>query len=239
MKNKKFGFTLAEVLITFAIIGVVAALTIPTLITNYQKKETVTKLQKAYAEIYQALRMSEAKYGDPEDWIKDSILFANRYLANTINITEICDSNNYNCWAETHDTLAGIEAKNASSYKTPSFLTVGGYAVKFWVGGSAEYKRHYQFIIDINGKKKPNIVGKDTFSYSYVREANGGWSLVPAGYYGSAYAKNNIIQRFTREEMLNNADLGCSHSVVSTAGSTLCAALIYEDGWQIKEDYPW
>ena len=37
------AFTLAEILITLGIIGVVAAMTIPTLITNYQKKQTVTK----------------------------------------------------------------------------------------------------------------------------------------------------------------------------------------------------
>ena len=37
----KFGFTLAEVLITLGIIGVVAALTLPSLVTNYQKQVTV------------------------------------------------------------------------------------------------------------------------------------------------------------------------------------------------------
>ncbi len=37
------GFTLAEVLITLGIIGVVAAITIPSLITNYQKTVTSFK----------------------------------------------------------------------------------------------------------------------------------------------------------------------------------------------------
>ena len=44
----KFGFTLAEVLITLGIIGVVAALTLPSLVTNYQKQVTVNKLKKFY-----------------------------------------------------------------------------------------------------------------------------------------------------------------------------------------------
>ncbi len=48
---KKIGFTLAEVLITLGIIGVVAALTIPTLVNNYQKKTYVTGLQRAYAQL--------------------------------------------------------------------------------------------------------------------------------------------------------------------------------------------
>lgn len=42
--KKVFAFTLAEVLITLGIIGIVAAMTIPTLINNYQKKITVTRL---------------------------------------------------------------------------------------------------------------------------------------------------------------------------------------------------
>lgn len=54
---KKFGFTLAEVLITLAIIGVVAALTIPTLITNYQKRQYVTGLQKSYAQIQNLFKL--------------------------------------------------------------------------------------------------------------------------------------------------------------------------------------
>ena len=49
MKNK--AFTLAEVLITLAIVGVVAAITLPVVIQNYQKRLTVTRLQKAYANI--------------------------------------------------------------------------------------------------------------------------------------------------------------------------------------------
>ena len=45
-KNRRAAFTLAEVLITLGIIGVVAALTIPTLIANYKKKQAISKLQK-------------------------------------------------------------------------------------------------------------------------------------------------------------------------------------------------
>ena len=56
MKDK--GFTLAEILITLGIIGVVAAMTIPTLITNYQKKASVTKLQKAISILNQAYKLS-------------------------------------------------------------------------------------------------------------------------------------------------------------------------------------
>ena len=61
----KYGFTLAETLITLGIIGVVAALTIPTLIANYQKHETVTKLQRAISVINQAYKLSFDDVGEP------------------------------------------------------------------------------------------------------------------------------------------------------------------------------
>ena len=53
--KEKFAFTLAEVLITLGIIGIVSAMTIPTLINNYQKKVTVTRLQQTYSMLNQAL----------------------------------------------------------------------------------------------------------------------------------------------------------------------------------------
>ena len=53
-KSRKIAFTLAEVLITLGIIGVVAALTLPSVIAKYQDKVTVTKVKKAYAMFSQA-----------------------------------------------------------------------------------------------------------------------------------------------------------------------------------------
>lgn len=52
---KKFGFTLAEVLITLGIIGVIAALTLPSLIQKKQTKELETGLKVAYSLINQAI----------------------------------------------------------------------------------------------------------------------------------------------------------------------------------------
>ena len=51
----KAAFTLAEVLITLGIIGIVAALTMPALIANYQKQVTLNGLKKAYSQLAQAV----------------------------------------------------------------------------------------------------------------------------------------------------------------------------------------
>ena len=66
--SKKSAFTLAEVLITLAIIGVVAAMTIPTLISNYKEKATVTKLKKAYSILNQAYTLAKIDYGTVDQW---------------------------------------------------------------------------------------------------------------------------------------------------------------------------
>ena len=66
-RNRK-AFTLAEVLITLGIIGVVAALTIPSLISNYQKNQTVTQLQKFYTNMNQAIKLSEIENGPAAEW---------------------------------------------------------------------------------------------------------------------------------------------------------------------------
>jgi len=66
--EKNAAFTLAEVLITLAIIGVVAVMTIPTLITSYKEKQTVTQLWKVYSTLSNAFKMAETEYGTIDTW---------------------------------------------------------------------------------------------------------------------------------------------------------------------------
>ena len=65
---RKSAFTLAEVLITLAIIGVVAAMTIPTLIQNYRKKVIENKLVKVYSLMNQAIKLSTIENGETSTW---------------------------------------------------------------------------------------------------------------------------------------------------------------------------
>lgn len=67
----KRAFTLAEVLITLGIIGVVAALTIPALIQNYKNHETEARLAKFYSVVNQAIAMAEVDYGDKIYWYNE------------------------------------------------------------------------------------------------------------------------------------------------------------------------
>jgi len=63
MLKKIYAFTLAEVLITLGIIGVVAAMTLPTLLSKYRKNVVISKLQKASSTIAQASNLATATYG--------------------------------------------------------------------------------------------------------------------------------------------------------------------------------
>ena len=59
--KRKIAFTLAEVLITLGIIGVVASLTLPSVVAHYKEKVLVTQVQKAYSEMQNALKMYSAQ----------------------------------------------------------------------------------------------------------------------------------------------------------------------------------
>ena len=68
-KNKQLNaFTLAEVLITLGVIGVVAAVTLPVLVQKYNNHIVETRLKKVYTVMNQAILMSEAKNGSREYW---------------------------------------------------------------------------------------------------------------------------------------------------------------------------
>ena len=66
--RKRAAFTLAEVLITLAIIGVVAALTIPTLVQKYKERETVTRVKEFYSVFSQAYQLAILEHGTFDQW---------------------------------------------------------------------------------------------------------------------------------------------------------------------------
>ena len=73
----KNGFTLAEVLITLVIVGVIAALTIPNIVQHYKKQEVVSKLKKFYSNMQQAINMylySESMNAEQMSFPEDSVL---------------------------------------------------------------------------------------------------------------------------------------------------------------------
>ncbi len=119
-KNNLFGFILAEVLIILVVIGVIAALTVPNLITKYQEQERVAKIRKVYKTISNAMTYVKMDGGD----ISFSAVDANNqfmkqwfgtYLLKHLSTTKICYSDSPGCWAAPTKYLRGSTYLNSET----------------------------------------------------------------------------------------------------------------------------
>ena len=85
-KLRNRAFTLAEVLITLGVIGVVAALTLPQVIQHYKRVEVETKLKRVYSIMNQAILESESVNGPQEHWeCLGASGFISKYIAPYLN----------------------------------------------------------------------------------------------------------------------------------------------------------
>ena len=100
----KTAFTLAEVLITLGIIGIVSAMTIPTLINNYKEKVRDNQFKKVYATLMQAYNASVAEYGyypkcyylpDGPDVYVSACTELYEKMKNKLRVTKSCTDNSY------------------------------------------------------------------------------------------------------------------------------------------------
>lgn len=127
----KSAFTLAEVLITLGIIGVVAAMTIPTLISNTNGNKYRVQLKKSISTLIQAGRLNQAKY----DWTFSDISeqcsgsdFMKHTSDNKLSICAILNSN-----------LSGIQGVYRNQELTQKFkYNMKTYTKKF-TGGSGQF----------------------------------------------------------------------------------------------------
>ena len=231
---RRAAFTLAEVLITLGIIGIVAALTMPSLIANYKKKETVTRLKKAYSVVQQAIKMSELDNGEVQYWnIKlNGREFFNIYFDKYFQYTKKYTS------SELWD-IAPRKLLNGSNYTGTTYASdSNGYHIMLadgvlitlhygsenciWVG------------IDTNGLAFPNQIGRDTFLFVFTSQ----YGLQPLGGQGTTAdgpSSNWSYGEYNRDKIIGGSSLACN---VNKSGYW-CAALIMNDGWEMAKDYPW
>ena len=237
----KKGFTLAEVLITLGIIGVVAALTLPTLIKNYQKHETVNRLKQTYSILYQAVRMSETENGLLETWeIPNASWGANtytygkaffeQYLKPYIKVVKECKYRSNDCWADEYIRPNGVAANSylpASKNYTYGMVLANGSVIGFYPRGT-----FCEVYVDLNGKKGPNKYGKDAFDIIIAKtsrsDAYGNFNRSGVYMYGQGISRAALTPGY----------YGCSKTATDLAG-LYCGALIMHDGWKIEKDYPW
>lgn len=226
-KSQRYkGFTLAEVLITLVIIGIIAAMTIPTLVSNYHKDQTVTQLKKAYSDVSQAVKLSSVENGNPTSWdwpASDSTdeltTFVETYIIPYLLISRNCGKaiDPSACTVKTRKYMAGNNFFN-DGYE---IIANNGHFIEMRFNGATVTQLH--FAVDINGDGLPNMIGKDVFPISLTK------SKGVVNFWGNG---NN------RTTLLTDATYGCNRTSTPSAG-WYCGALIQYDGWEIADDYPW
>lgn len=225
-KNCSNGFTLAEVLITLGIIGVVAALTIPTLIQNHKKKVTVTQLKSTYSILTQAVDSAKIEHGDISTWDfeLDNADFAKKYVLPYLKVVKTISGLD-NAWRLKTLSKNGTDTVFISWAHNPDDLV---YIISNGAGITVKHflDLRMDIVVDINGAKGPNEIGTDGFVFEFSKANN---QIVPVG-----ITKD-------RNTLLNNSGgYGCiRENNAQYYQGTYCGALIMMDGWQISKEYPW
>ena len=236
---KKAAFTLAEVLITLGIIGVVAAMTIPMLITKYQKFQTVTRLKGIYSQLSQAIRLSEDENGDLSGWDLYAPDWFDRYLASYVKVskTKLKDVNDGD--SIVYKQLSGVRERglailNSAMYGGSSSYLFHNGAQIFVADTFRQGTDRAAVIVDINGASTPpNQFGKDTFYFLLFNK----YGLKPMGMHNSQECTPPIDGNPGREYLMTSNCL--QYACNKKSRGMFCAALIFTDGWTISKDYPW
>jgi type II secretory pathway pseudopilin PulG len=224
--NKKVAFTLAEVLITLGIIGVVAAITMPTLIKNYQKQVYVAQLKKTYTTLSQGFQKYLADNGT--DNFKNTELVysgSGRFEGKTYTYTSIYPQKiddlmkNYfkvvkTCYIETCD-YSNYERFNNSSLQ--EFFGTGGEGfddyMSYYLADGTIVQILFGFPtyinVDTNGEKGPNKFGRDLFRF---------------------ILDENKFRPATTSDFNNKAGIQCKDGELRQ----VCAEKIMQDGWKMN-----
>lgn len=180
----KRAFTLTEILITLTIIGVIATITIPALIHHINKTTTVAKLKVANNMLVQSFSLADSELGasgiidssnaSTKEWFTERI-------SNHIRLVRTC-YDKAGCWHKGTTMLNGSapyydKGEQGIGDNNATFITANGFQFNIDGYNSSDLKNKMGInnatdgvviYIDINGSKKPNIIGKDTFVYVYV-----------------------------------------------------------------------
>ena len=230
-KNTK-AFTLAEVLITLGIIGVVAALTLPSVITNYQKQATATSVKKAYSQLGQVIEMAKVDYGDPSGWnyyeVDNIDKWAQTYFEpymKVINSGTCTNNSSQNCMGMAYiRRLDSVLSSSVGNPIVPPYIIITGgepFAYAFIRNGT-----NSSILAYVNKPKKYAIIGRDVFPFAFDKTVDNPKLI-------SRYIDNK------RDDLLAPGTMqGNSCNRISGSGYA-CTAVIMLDGWKISKDYPW
>lgn len=207
--KKRKAFTLAEVLITLGVIGVVAAITVPTLMNNTQDKQFKVAWKKAYADINQALATVKNE--------NSSLDFGMTYPSSMQNFLDAL-MGNLQYVNKSYSLVSGgfyfHTSNNFSTLSGNACLINNGYPTARLNNGTLLYITFdavgdYIILVDINGFTKPNTVGKDIFGLSVERATD---AIKPAGAASKVYLNTSntsaCYKAVTPTEVCDNSQIG-------------------------------
>lgn len=230
----KTAFTLAEVLVTLTIIGVVSAMTIPSMKANIDKQTTIQRFKKTYSILFNAYKMSVMDNGHPTQWegfqknpltqgeTNESKVLANYFLP-YLKVSKDCGTERGECFPKKLYNLNKKQTSYMDERVVYNVVLQDGAALSFAqnTNGSAEY---WTILTDIDGANKgQNVMGKDIFMFVIDKDGEFG----PYNYFNR-----------DRKGLLAAYDDSCNKNAGVTAGMA-CSTVIILDGFQIKDDYPW
>lgn len=209
IKNKN-AFTLAETLITLGIIGIVAALTIPTLVQSYKKSVMETRIAHFSSLWQQAYKMAEAENGPSTNW--DAIKTGDDPQA----------------MLEAYNKYFSKYIKTVDTYKTPK-----GVAFALNNGSGFHLRKEWAFNYKFNGSLyltfcvnyKACKALQDDITPTKYSDGKEIFSFYENGQTPKQVGGNPFS---TRENLIEN----CKTMHYA------CSTLIEHDGWKIKEGYP-
>lgn len=233
---KKRAFTLAEVLITLGIIGVVAALTMPSLLAEHQKKVLETQLKKFSSATQQGLKLAMAK-GEVDslfDLGVNSDAAIKAFIIPMFSFTKDCTGSPANCFANSYTNLNGNNIAVYADAQAPCIVSTSGAIACFkfsatdpafvWVNPMiADYAyvpgQLGYIIVDINGKKSPNKLGRDLFVIgfnndgtldNYGKDSVGGSPVMnPPG-----YIPPTSLEKCQQAISVNNKNAGFCYEIL-------------------------
>ncbi len=216
LTNKK-AFTLVETLITLVIIGVIAAMTIPTLISKYHEQETVTKLKKAQSILANAISMQKAKGDEFES--HTSYGFSADTLTNNLK--------GLNCYTSPNLDIC-------SEFGSRSIVPDGGMLLDdgIAVGNHNLGNEHICVAFE---KKSSYKTYFDDNPYSYCFWVSDDYTLIPFGAESNVKLQDNsIAPSLTQEETcphepVGNNFSGCTYWTLRTGKVTKKAGEWFDD----------
>lgn len=204
----RLAFTLAEVLITLGIIGIIAAMTIPSLIQKKTNRELQTALQKNYSVLQSALEKANEEHGET---LKPSNI-GERKLKSILmpQLKYSKDCNHNSCIPTYRDgtdykTYNKKQALNVNLFDDGQFILNDG---SMYLIENQGYNSIY-ITIDVNGiNKKPNLWGHDLFTFQLTNNGK----LLPMGALGTTYHANRYCS-YTSEDSLNG--IACTYNALT------------------------